>query len=213
MDRQLLERLIGAGVLVVALVIVAPAILDNDDGVDREPDDVGREPAVSATANEPLRTLTIRLDKSTQTPPVAREVTKPADDAGQGQEPAFSVVIDVMPKVSTSVASKPAASKPQAKASAKPPVAPKPSPVKPLPKTGWVVQLGSFSNQKNAQQLADAVGKHGFSVFLMPLDRSGKKLYRVRVGPRDTRAQAEKLAGKLVKVGYTGQVTRQLPDA
>ena len=41
MDRQLLERLIGAGVLVVALVIVVPAILDgdrnsNDDGDTQE---------------------------------------------------------------------------------------------------------------------------------------------------------------------------------
>jgi DedD protein len=86
----------------------------------------------------------------------------------------------------------------------------KPLPVEPVPvpETGWVVQLGSFSSQQNAQRLADEVSGHGFSVFLMPLDRSGKKLYRVRVGPRDTREQATELAGRLAKVGYSGQVTR-----
>ena len=78
-----------------------------------------------------------------------------------------------------------------------------------MPKTGWVVQLGSFSSQQNARQLADKVGGSGFPVFLMELDRSGKKLYRVRVGPRDTRAQATELAGRLKKAGYSGQVTQQ----
>ncbi len=198
MDRQLLERLIGAGVLVVALVVVVPAILDNDDGVNRVTDDVGRDPVVSVTANEPRRTVTIRLDQSTQTPPVAREDIKPADDDGRGQEPVRTVVVSSKPMGTVAGASS---------------VVPEPPPARPRPGTGWVVQLGSFSSQGNAQQLVDAVGKHGFSVFLVSLDRSGKKLYRVRVGPRDTRGQAEKLAGKLVKVGYNGLVTRQLPDA
>jgi len=42
----------------------------------------------------------------------------------------------------------------------------------------------------------------------MELDRSGKALYRVRVGPRETRAQATELAGRLLKAGYDGQVTQ-----
>jgi len=200
MDRQLLERLIGAGVLVVALVIVVPAILDGEiDG------DADREPAVSATANEPRRTHTIRLDRSTERPPVAREVVEPANasdtEGGSGREP-------VQP-----AAPAPVPSKPDVQASPKPPSVSKPKPVEPVPETGWVVQLGSFSSQQNAQRLADEVSGHGFSVFLMSLDRSGKKLYRVRVGPRDTRAQATALAGRLAKVGYSGQVTRQQPDA
>ena len=77
MDRQLLERLIGAGVLVVALVIVVPAILDGDSGDDAD-DDADSKTAVSATGNEPRRTHNIRLDQSTERPPVAREVSEPA---------------------------------------------------------------------------------------------------------------------------------------
>jgi cell division septation protein DedD len=70
------------------------------------------------------------------------------------------------------------------------------------------VQLGSFSSRENAQQLAEEVGGRGFPVFLMTLERSGKKLYRVRVGPRESRAQATELAERLKKAGYSGQVTQ-----
>ena len=206
MDRQLLERLIGAGVLVVALVIVVPAILDGQSDGDSDAD---REAGVSVTANEPRRTHTIRLDRSTERPPVARDVTEPAQSpAAPGPEPSSAVA--VVPQPVKPEAPTPASSKPDVQASPKPPSVSRPLPVEPVPvpKTGWVVQLGSFSSQQNARRLADEVSEHGFSVFLMSLDQSGKKLYRVRVGPRDSRAQATELAGRLAKVGYSGQVTR-----
>jgi len=214
MDRQLLERLIGAGVLVVALVVVVPAILDGESGSPFG-DDAGHVPDVPATTNEPRRTHTIRLDKSMEGPPVALEIAEPVS----GPEPREM-------KPSSGSASKaviaapaqpvqPAAAKPltvsKAIARAKPPSTPAPRSAEPVavPESGWVVQLGSFSSRQNAQRLADEVGGRGFSVFLMPLDRSGQMLYRVRVGPRDTRPQAVELAGRLAKAGYSGQVAQQ----
>jgi Flp pilus assembly protein TadD len=77
-----------------------------------------------------------------------------------------------------------------------------------ISKAGWTVQLGSFSSRKNAQQLADKVGADGLPVFLMTIDRSGKKLYRVRVGPWESRAKASEVAERLKKAGYAGQVTQ-----
>ena len=74
MDRQLLERLIGAGVLVIALVLIVPAVLDGEGEDKRVP---GIEPAVPATNDELRRTHTIRLDRSPQSPPVARAVPQP----------------------------------------------------------------------------------------------------------------------------------------
>jgi len=199
MDRQLLERLIGAGVLVVALVIVVPAILDG--GSDDAEVKAAGEPARSAPINEPRRTHTIRLNQTTQTPPVAREMKQPATEQGpEAAQPAKTQPAKTQP-VKTATAS-PAASKPPSK--------PAPRPAKPvsMQKTDWAVQLGSFSSQQNARRLAGEVGGHGFSVFLMPLDRSGKKLYRVRVGPLKTRAEATELAARLKKLGYSGQVTQ-----
>ncbi len=199
MDRQLLERLIGAGVLVVALVIVVPAILDGGS------DDAGvkavSEPARSAPINESRRTHTIRLNQPTQTPPVAREMKQPVSDPGPEAAQPGKTQPPKTQSVKTATAS-PAASKPPRK--------PAPRQAKPvsMQKTDWAVQLGSFSSQQNARRLASEVGGHGFSVFLMPLNRSGKKLYRVRVGPLKTRAEATKLAGRLKKLGYSGQVTQ-----
>jgi DedD protein len=216
MDRQLLERLIGAGVLVVALVIIVPAILDGDS------DDVDHESAVSTPANEPRRTHTIRLDRSTQSPPVAREVAEPAvanssaaESAagnGSGREPTQPSATSSPKPVKTAAATPPAV-KPVTVTPSPPqqPRVPDPIPAEPVsvPKTGWVVQLGSFSSKQNARQLADEVGGRGFPVFLMELDQSGKTLYRVRVGPQNTRAQATELAARLQRAGYSGQVTQR----
>ena len=221
MDRRLLERLIGAGVLVVALVIVVPAILDgssdsHDDG------DAQGPPARSAPDNGPRRTHTIRLNQKTQTPPVARAISPPVTDPEQeparspaqsasnpGKEPAKSPTV-VKPKTEKLAAVEPQPVKTAAppRAEPKPASVPEPPSSTPVtaPKTSWVVQLGSFSSQQNARRLANDVGGHGFPVFLMSLDRSGKKLYRVRVGPLETRAQATELAGRLAKLGYSGQV-------
>jgi DedD protein len=206
MDRQLLERLIGAGVLVVALVIVVPAILDGDS------DDEGKiqatgGPARSAPINEPRRTHTIRLNQTTQTPPVAREIKQPATDQGQEASPktAKVVAVDAQP-----IRTQPVKTATPSRTASKPPDTPVARPDKPVStqKTNWAVQLGSFSSQQNARRLANEVGGHGFSVFLTPLDRSGKRLYRVRVGPLKTRAEATELVGRLKKLGYSGQVTQ-----
>ena len=82
-----------------------------------------------------------------------------------------------------------------------------------VPTTGWAVQLGSFGDKQNAERLASVVSKKGFSTYLMSSQQAGKTLYRVRVGPRDSRAQATELAERLGNAGYKGQVTQQLPDS
>ncbi|MBT8444311.1 MAG: SPOR domain-containing protein, partial [Gammaproteobacteria bacterium] len=75
---------------------------------------------------------------------------------------------------------------------------------------GWVVQLGSFSSLANAQGLADKTRAKGFQSYLMPIERSGKTLYRVRVGPpKKSRDEAAKLANQLKQAGFTGQVAEQ----
>jgi len=108
---------------------------------------------------------------------------------------------------------------PEPKPEPKPEAAPKPAPVvvaKPVvqsPKiaSGWAVQLGSFSSQENAGRLVKEVKRKGFSGYLMPLNKSGKTLYRVRVGPVSTKDEATQLAARLSAKGYNGQVARQEP--
>ena len=46
------------------------------------------------------------------------------------------------------------------------------------------VQVGAYSNHESAQKLAKVLDKEiELPVSVMPISRSGKKLYRVRIGP------------------------------
>ena len=63
--------------------------------------------------------------------------------------------------------------------------------------SGWAVQLGSFSVQKNALKLRDSLRKKGHASFVEEYARNGKTSYRVRVGPELTRELANDLKKKL----------------
>ena len=63
--------------------------------------------------------------------------------------------------------------------------------------SGYVVQLGSFSVEKNATSLRDKLRSKGYASFVESFERNGKTSYRVRVGPELTPELAEKLKEKL----------------
>ena len=65
--------------------------------------------------------------------------------------------------------------------------------------SGWVVQLGSFSVEKNAIKLRDKLRKNGHASFVESYERDNKTSYRVRVGPELTRELANKLKIQLKK--------------
>lgn len=84
---------------------------------------------------------------------------------------------------------------------------------KPLAKTSptgiWVVQVGSFTDPKKAFKFRDNLRGKKYKAFVEKISgRSGKSLYRVRVGPMLKREQASNMAAKLQKQGTKGFVTR-----
>ncbi len=71
----------------------------------------------------------------------------------------------------------------------------------------WVVQLGSFSDELNARGLAKSVSDSGFNVEVSPLFAKKGTVWRVRVGPYSTRAQAIKITTQLrERLGRDGLV-------
>jgi DedD protein len=70
----------------------------------------------------------------------------------------------------------------------------------------WAVQLGSFSDQENAERLAADLRKQGFAAFLSQLSTGSGQLHRVRIGPQKDRESAEAMAARLKKAGYDGKV-------
>jgi cell division septation protein DedD len=66
------------------------------------------------------------------------------------------------------------------------------------------VQLGSFSQQANAQQLAQTLTQSGFPAQVSSTSSQGKQLYRVRAGPVADRAAAQALQARLTRAGHKG---------
>ena len=71
----------------------------------------------------------------------------------------------------------------------------------------FVVQLGSFSDERNARALAASVESSGFDVFVTPLFSEQGTVWRVRVGPYATREQAGEATDRLrQRIGRDGLV-------
>ena len=187
MDRALKERIIGAVVLVAIAVLVVPVFLDGP-------------PARGSVVSEvvPLPGQDSSVEMKTQVLDRNREDPVPAQPAPQRQTPAAK------PVAQAAVQSTP----PEREES----VAPKPKPESSVPaaagsSTGmWAVQLGSFSNQQNAEKLAADLRKQGFAAFLSQVSTASGALHRVRIGPQKDRESAETMAQRLSTAGHKGQV-------
>ncbi|MEX2122436.1 MAG: SPOR domain-containing protein [Woeseia sp.] len=216
MDRALKERVIGAVALVAIAVLVVPVFLDGP-ATDAE---IVSEPVTLPGQNEQARKRqTIVLERD-------RDQPVPATRNSKATTAAEKLAADA-------AARKAASSESAAQAEAKPPPqATKPEPSReesdqPAASnvakadvkaegastsatesaTGmWAVQLGSFSDQANAERLAAELRKNGYAAFLSQLKTSSGSLNRVRVGPQKDRESAEAVASKLGGDGHKGQV-------
>ena len=212
MDRALKERIIGAVVLVVFVVLIVPVFLDGPPesgeivservplpGQDAEGEtrtvvlerdrDEPVPAAVSAAAPETRRSKPAQKDASVQPEPKPQRETKPEPRPEPQPEPRSQPGPD---SVSTAAPAEPA--KQQAAEASK-------------STTGmWAVQLGSFGNQQNAERLAADLRKQGFAAFLSQLSTGSGQLHRVRIGPQKDRESAEEMAARLAAAGHKGQV-------
>jgi cell division septation protein DedD len=71
---------------------------------------------------------------------------------------------------------------------------------------GWMVQLGVFSIQANAERLAQELKSQGFHALVSENGGGGRPLWRVRAGPVSERAAAEQLSAKLRAAGHAGSI-------
>jgi len=203
MERALKERIIGAAVLVLFVVLVVPIFLD---GPPTENDTVSER--VLLPGQEAQKTQTVVLDRNRTEPvPVANSRT-PVAEPDQDPKPATP-----KPQKET-VQEEKAPLVVEKKSEPAPKIAePKPAPKTEVQKTPaasttgmWAVQLGSFSSKENADKLAANLRKQGYAAFLSQLATSSGQLHRVRIGPQKDRQSAEAMASRLMKVGHEGQV-------
>jgi cell division protein FtsN len=71
---------------------------------------------------------------------------------------------------------------------------------------GYFVQVGAFSDPANAQRVRDAVAAAGPVVMDVRTTASGAELFRVRVGPWNSREEADAARQTLSSIGYGDSV-------
>ena len=191
MDRALKERIIGAVVLVVFVVLVVPVFLD---GPPEDSEIISERVLLPGQEDQKSQTVVLDRNRTQPVPAAATPAPAPASQEPARQEPAQEEVPEE-PKPAV-VQEKPAEQ-----------VTPQPAPTQAASTTGmWAVQLGSFSNKENAEKLAADLRKQGYAAFLSQLTTESGQLHRVRIGPQKDRDSAEEMAKRLAKVGQEGQV-------
>ena len=215
MERALKERIIGAIVLVVFVVLVVPVFLD---GPPPENEVITEPVPLPGQEQQPVKVIVLDRDRTEPVPSTAdsqpaaaQPVDTQADEpsavaaAAPPQEPATEVVPSDRPAAGAA-----AVDADQPEPSAEPEKEPLPAPMIQRAATSatgmYAVQLGSFSSAENANRLAADLRQKGFAAFLSKTENDGQELHRVRIGPQKDRPAAEAMAKRLKDAGHSGQV-------
>ena len=225
MERRVKERLVGASILVVLIVLIVPELLS---GPATAP--VGTKLPMSTP--EPVRNVTV--DLATAKPPVPEPAMTPGTpsaaaagaEAGAGETAGTGATAGTATTTGTATtpgagttagagATTSAGAAPGGAASAAALESAVPAPTTPADAVvskataadhGWAVQLGSFASRSNADKLARQVKGQGFSVFVLSSGSGAAARYRVRVGPLADRGAATQAAARLKTLGHAGSL-------
>jgi len=198
LKRRARRRLIGAIVLVTAMVVVLPMVLDS------EPKPVARDIAVQIPSSDSgpfagqIAPLPAQKDgtmaKGTESGPAAggtkAGAAAPAEEAPKQLAPAETAK------------AKPAPAKKDA-------AKPKPKP-KPKAKAGegqFVVQVIALADADRARQMQEKIAAAGVKSYTEIVKTAKGDVTRVRAGPFATREAAEKAREQLKSLGMNGNVT------
>jgi DedD protein len=229
MDRRVKERLVGASILVVLIVLIVPELLSGPPGP--APAAVGPRLPASAPA-EAVRNVTVDLATSkapepdtpaaeaaasSAPPPEAHSAE--AASAGSGADANTDTGVQAAPPADAPTAISPradagsletAAPAPISSSAMKPTIAAKPA--KPaIAGRAWAVQLGSFASHANADKLVRQVKAQGYSVYIVPGGSGASLRYRVRIGPMADRGTATQAIAKLKSTGQAASLVSPAP--
>ncbi len=200
------RRLIGAAVLVGVGIVGFPLLFET------QPRPISVDIPIVIPSRDNAPPLTLPPARSTP-PPLAQApapvVAEPAPAAPPA--PAVPVVEAASPRPAP-VASAPApdnsseAQRAQALLEGKP-VAAAPSPVASEAKPArFVVQAGAYSDAATLREARQKVERLGLKTYTQVVETEGGARTRVRVGPFDTREEAEKAAARIKSSGMAANI-------
>jgi DedD protein len=226
-EAHVKQRITGAIVLVVLIVIFVPALLSGP----RRPASSSSGPAAQPLQND-------RPDVHAEAPAPAQPGTTSSSsnspDAGQPASPRANANDAVAPVIAgrdqentpdpaprakplsvvkpVEVSKRPASPAlaeaprraPAPSSAATPPAKPPSSPARLA--GAWAVQLGGFSSRPNAQKLVEQLKGQGFTAYVAEAGSGGHTLFRVRAGPVRDRNAAEALLKRLKGKGHSGSL-------
>ena len=177
------HRLIGATVLVLVAIIGFPLVFDTKP----------REVASDIRIEMPDRD-TVRPSQVPSTPPVAPKPPVPDEvkmPASQAPEPApkEEVLLEPSKPVDTKLADTKEEAKPKADAAPR-----------------FVVQVGAFTDEAKVKEVRSKLEKAGLKTYIHVAQTKDGKRTRVRIGPFDNKAEAEKTVKKIKALNITAAV-------
>jgi len=220
MDKALKQRLVGASVLIILAVIVLPMILSgSSDRLKQEsrqielppkPEELSIEtrrfpvgvpnkpsPALEQEAAQVGKVVvpvnTELADSTAAQVAMAEDSASNAkvDDMGTigdlGEETVPSSNVEVKPSVTSITLSSGRPENLDIDETAESPAG--------TPR--YLVQVGSFSSERNANELAGLLKSDGFPVLMDVVDRIAGRLHRVRVGPYAQRSEADTVVSSI----------------
>lgn len=178
LKKRARRRLVGAIVLVTAVAVVLPMVLDSEPKPVSQNVDI-RIPSPDAGEYKP---------KAAPSPaPVADKQAKaPVDSAPPKNEPAAAAAPPAAPAVKPADASPPAKAAPAG--------------------GGFVVQVAALADAGRAKQLEKQMAGLGVKTYTEVVSTQSGEVTRVRAGPYPTREAAEKARTQLKKAGLDGKV-------
>lgn len=200
--RRARHRLIGASVLVLLGVIGLPWLFDT------QPRPIPVDIAIDIPAKDALPPLTLPPPVSPTTPPVAASPNvAPAPAAPVAAEPAPRTVAAPSPAPAPPVAPAPAPATPSASktpaSSAEAGRAQALLEGRPVDAKAErvVVQVGAFAEQARAREVRLRLERAGLKTYTQVAQTADGPRIRVRVGPFDSRAEAQRAADKIKALG------------
>ena len=182
MEDRIKQRLTGAAILVVLVVLVVPEMFHGQ-------------------RNDAPR----RVSGSWASAPPSLPA-RPSDGAsGPKADTSANSLVSAMPASSAVTAPAPAVEAPPIVPAAQGSAAALGKPTAPAAATSWTVQLGSFSQPQNAHRLMQQLSSKGVKPLLVGPDNHG--LYRVRTPVQPTRAAAAALQQRLALQGFRGVIS------
>ena len=200
MDRRVKERLVGASILAVLIVLVVPELLSG-------PVPIAATPRLPVSSPEPVRNVTV--DLATSKAPAPSPLDAPA--ASSAVVSGAAVASSAAPSPTATFTPAPPASAEAASAASTPleiaPSLPTSSTTtKSIAGHAWAVQLGSFVSRDNADKLARQLRAQGFGVYVLPGGSGPLLRYRVRIGPMPDRSAAAQTVAKLKSLGQVASL-------